>query len=122
MTVRRNRFDLGPEDRPAPAPATTPEAPATAEPTQPEFPTLFFAYGLTNLPLDERILILNVIRQLPQESIVAQFCRGACDRGSMPAGAVKTEATVYKTWHQSKARWNSNEHFTVELRWVDSSR
>jgi hypothetical protein len=122
MARRRNRFDLGPEDRPASAPVMAPEAPATAEPTPPEFPTLFFSHTLTNLPLNERISILNAVRQLPQESIVGKFCRGVCDSGSMPAGAVKPEATVYKKWHQSKARWNSNEHFTVELRWVDSRR
>ncbi|KAL5452853.1 hypothetical protein PMIN06_005776 [Paraphaeosphaeria minitans] len=157
MSGRRNRWDLGPDDKPGPMPTTSPAAqvaapssfsdrapeatPTTSEqssrrgsvhvdfpaptpddfaPSAPqEFPGL--SWG-RDFPITERDSVLDAIRQLPQESIVAQFARGTCTLLKSPTGAVKTEATVDKPWHQSKARWNKNQHITVQLEWMDEWR
>jgi hypothetical protein len=89
--------------------------PTASSPNQPQdYPSCL--YFEANIPIQERARILEAIEQLPPESIVAQFSRGNCPWGAFP-GAVTTEATVYKSWHQLP-----NEHFTVSLHWVNAKR
>lgn len=95
---------------PAPAP---PVETSSSDTASREFPGLFYDTAAT-IPMEDRISIRDTIRQLPRESIVAQFSRGHCDKNPPPPGGTKTEAMVYETWHQPP-----KEHFTVSLRWLD---
>lgn len=150
MSERRNRWDIRAENCPPPtatratdaASSPAPEATPAPErlsrwgsvrvvvptptpdglrtPSGQQLPCLFF--GSASIPLDERVSILDTVGRLPQESIVAQFARGSSTLLPSPAGATKTEATVYKTWHQEKSARIPNRHFTVQLQWVDERR